>query len=120
MATKDTIEAYLAAWNEADEAKRAAILDRCWSAAGTYTDPLADVSGREALAQTVSAFHKQMPGASIALASGIDEHHGRIRFAWKVVTKEGTSPMEGIDIGQLDADGRLASIVGFWGSPPAA
>ncbi|MEX0684318.1 MAG: nuclear transport factor 2 family protein [Dehalococcoidia bacterium] len=119
MATKETVEAYLSAWNETDEAKRQQILERCWADSGTYTDPMSDVAGREALAGLIAGFQQQMPGASIALSSAIDEHHGRIRFGWKL--DGAPTPMEGIDVGLLAGDGRLESIVGFWGTaPPAA
>jgi len=33
---------------------------------------------------------------------------------------DGSTGMEGIDVGQLAEDGRLQSIVGFFGPPPAA
>ena len=118
MATKETVEAYIAAWNETDEAKRRALIDRCWAESGTYTDPMADVSGRDALAALIVGFQAQMAGASIELTSGIDEHHGRIRFGWKLAN--GPQPMEGIDVGHVTADGQLASIVGFWGAAPPA
>ncbi len=61
-----------------------------------------------------------MQGAKIVQASGIDEHHGRLRFAWKLQMGDGSTRMDGIDIGQLAVDGRLQSIVGFFGPPPAA
>jgi len=118
MATKETVEAYIAAWNETDEAKRRALIDKCWAENGTYTDPMADVSGRDALATLIVGFQAQMPGATIEITSGIDEHHGRIRFGWKLA--DGSQPMEGIDVGQVTADGQLASIVGFWGAAPPA
>ena len=118
MATKETVEAYLAAWNEKDEAKRTKLLDKCWADAGTYTDPMSDVAGREQLAAVIAGFHQQMPGASLAFTSGVDEHHGRIRFGWKVV--DGPQPLEGIDVGRISSDGRLESIIGFWGANPAA
>ncbi|HVP04292.1 MAG TPA: nuclear transport factor 2 family protein [Dehalococcoidia bacterium] len=119
MATKDIIEAYLAAWNETDEAKIRSLLEKCWAEGGTYTDPVSDVAGRDGLFGAIQGFHAQLPGAAIALTSGIDEHHGRVRFGWKVTG----SPQEiaGIDIGVMAADGRLQSILGFWGAnPPAA
>ena len=60
-----------------------------------------------------------MPGARIEVTSGADEHHGRIRFGWKLTGAP--QAMDGIDVGQVDADGRLLSILGFWGAnPPAA
>ena len=116
MATKDTIEAYMAAWNETDEAKIKQLLEKCWSDSGTYTDPISDVAGRGGLFAAITGFHSQMPGAGIALTTGIDEHHGRVRFGWKVTG----APQElaGIDVGTLSADGKLQSILGFWGSNP--
>jgi hypothetical protein len=118
MATKDTIATYMAAWNERDETKRTKLLDRCWADAGTYTDPMSDVAGREQLAAVIAGFHQQMPDASIVITSGVDEHHGRIRFGWKL--NGGPQPLEGIDAGRIGSDGRLEMIIGFWGANPAA
>ncbi len=120
MNTQEIVATYGAAWNEPDPARRKALLEKAWAADGTYTDPMAEIAGREALIELISQFQKQMPGAQIVLTSGIDEHHKRIRFGWRVAAPDGATRMEGIDIGQLDEDGRLRSIVGFWGSPPPA
>ncbi len=116
----EILDAYFKAWNEPDEGKRKAFLDKCWSDSGTYTDPLADVTGREALSQVIAQFHTQMPGASIVAASGLDQHHDRLRFAWKLRMEDGSNRIEGIDVAQMAEDGRLRSIVGFWGEPPPA
>lgn len=118
MATKDTVEAYIAAWNETDADKRRALIDQCWADTATYTDPMADVSGRDALNTLIEGFHAQMPGATIALATNTDEHHGRIRFGWKL--EGGPQALEGIDVGIINGDGKLESIVGFWGANPPA
>jgi hypothetical protein len=119
MDTKQVVTDYIAAWNESDESKRRQLLESCWSDAGAYVDPVSDVSGRDGLFATISGFQAQMPGASIVITSGIDQHHDRIRFGWKL---EGAAQaIEGIDVGQLAPDGRLASILGFWGvNPPPA
>ena len=104
MATKETVEAYMAAWNEADDGARRKLLDKCWADTGTYTDALADVKGKDELIAQIENFQKQMPGASIAPTSAIDEHHGRIRFGWKLVNSP--QPMEGIDVGVVSGDGK--------------
>jgi hypothetical protein len=117
--TKETVNGYVAAWNEGDVAKRRALLEKTWADDGRYTDPMSDAQGREALIELISGFQSQYTGASIAIASGIDEHHGRLRFAWKMSGPDASTQMEGIDIGQLAHNGRLQSIVGFFGSPPA-
>ena len=127
MSTKETIETYMAAWNETDEAKIRSLLEKCWADDGTYTDPMSDVKGRDALVATITGLHTAVPGISLAPTGAFDEHHGRIRFGWKVA---GGAPerlaafpetaLAGIDVGVLAADGRLQSITGFWGvNPPA-
>jgi hypothetical protein len=119
MATKDIVDVYLAAWCEPDAGKRRPLLEKCWADGATYIDPMADVSGRDGLEATIAGFHKQMPGAAIVLSGNIDEHHGRIRFPWALKAADGSTPVKGIDVGQLAADGRLTSILGFWDAPPA-
>jgi hypothetical protein len=114
------VDAYMSVWNEPDVEKRNAILAGCWADGGTYTDPVADVTGREALSALVDQVRGQFPGASIVRTSGIDEHHGRIRFAWKLQLADGSSPTQGIDVGLLAPDGRLQGIIGFWGTNPPA
>jgi len=118
--TNDIVQAYLAAWNETDETKRRALLDRSWADDGRYTDPMSVAPGRDALVALISQFQQQMPGASLVATSGIDLHHERLRFGWKLAAPDGSTRMEGIDVGQLADDGRLQSITGFFGPLPAA
>ncbi|MDO8612953.1 MAG: nuclear transport factor 2 family protein [Dehalococcoidia bacterium] len=120
MASVDEIvAAYMAAWNETDEAKRRSLLEMSWADDGTYTDPQSDVAGREALTALIGGMHGQMPGARIDVTSKTDLHHDKLRFAWKFVGADGSMTIEGIDFGELAEDGRLKKIVGFWGQPPA-
>lgn len=115
----ETIDAYVASWAEADEGRRRGLLEKAWAPEGTYTDPTADVAGRETLVQHIGGFHQAMPGARIELTSGVSEHHGRIYFAWRLITGDGATYVEGVDFGRVDAEGRLAEIVGFFGPPGA-
>jgi hypothetical protein len=119
MGTQDIINDYLAAWNEPDEAKRRGFIERCWADDGLYCDPLSDGRGRDALNGFIAGMHGQQAGARIELTSGVEQHHNQIRFAWAFIGPDGKRAIEGIDVGELAADGKLARIVGFWGSPPA-
>jgi hypothetical protein len=120
MATKETVEAYMAAWNEEDEGKRRALLAKAWADGATYTDPMAHAAGVDEVVALVAQFQGQMPGAKIVQTSAIDEHHGRLRFGWAMKGPDGSTRMEGIDVGELAEDGRIRSIVGFFGPLPAA
>lgn len=115
----EVVADYVAAWGETDASKRGALLERAWADGGAYVDPIADISGRAALSELIAGFHAQSPGASIVKTSGIDQHHDKIRFAWAMRGADGATVLEGIDVGEVAADGKLSLIVGFWGAPPA-
>jgi hypothetical protein len=38
-----------------------------------------------------------------------------VRFGWQLTGPDGTVTVAGIDVGTLAADGRLQSVVGFFG-----
>ena len=116
--TQEVVDAYGKAWNEPDETERRRLLEVAWTDGGTFTDPQSDVAGRDALVAHIASFHQQFAGAQITPASGVDEHHGRVRFTWKMTGADGATIMEGIDFGELAADGRLQKIVGFFGPAP--
>ncbi len=118
-AADDTVAAYGAAWNEQDEAARRVLLERSWADDGVYCDPSGRAEGRSALVGHIGGFHARMPGSRIELTSGVDEHDGLLRFAWQMVGPDGAVALDGIDFGELGADGRLERIVGFFGPFPA-
>src|SRR3972149_5581812 len=119
MATKETVEAYMAVWNETDEDKRRALLAKVWAASATYTDPMAHAAGAEELVALVSGFHTQMPGAKIVQTSAIDEHHRRLRFGWAMKGPDRSPRGEGIDIGGRAGEGPDRRSLGFCGPLPA-
>ncbi len=119
MTLDETVGAYCGAWNERDEAVRAAILDKVWGDDGVYEDPMGVVpAGRAALHAHIANFHQGYPGAKIVPTSRVDEHHGKIHFTWQLVMPDGSVAIDGRDFGELDPTGRIAHIVGFFGPPP--
>lgn len=115
----EVIKAYVAAWAEQDADRRAALLETAWAEDGLYEDPTASVSGRVALGAHIGGFHTAMPGARIEMTSGVSAHHDNIYFGWRLLSGDGSVVVEGVDFGRLDADGRLARIIGFFGPPGA-
>lgn len=119
MATyEETLPAYIAAWSEVDEGKRRALLEKSWQESGIYTDPLGQASGREALIRHIGRFLRRYPGHGVLLTSGVNEHHGQLRFTWAIVGPDGKRAIEGIDFGEVGEDGRLLRITGFFGELP--
>ena len=122
---QEAVDLYGAAWTEPDEAKRRALLEKAWAEDGVYTDPSAYVEGREALVKHIGGFLSGSGGSgpSIQIDSSVDLHHEKfLRFAWKMVGPDGQTVLSpGMDYGELDDEGRLKLIVGFFGPfPPLA
>jgi len=116
-AVQDVVAAYVAAWNEPDGDRRRELLARSWADDATYCDPAVLLEGREALFEHARRFAERWPGATIEVTSGIDEHHGFVRFTWRVAGPDGTTLRHGTDFGTVGSHGRLTGIVGFFGSP---
>ena len=118
MTPAEVVAAYGSAWAEPDDDKRRAILESAWAEDGTYLDPTARADGREALVKHIAGFRATFVGHEINIASGVDAHDSFLRFAWTMVDPNGAQIMEGVDFGELDGDGKLKSIVGFFGPWP--
>ncbi len=116
-AMDEIVRIYCEAWGEPDVAKRRQMLQRVWADEGSYTDPVSDVAGREALVSRITAHLQKYPGSRIVPSSHADVHHGMLRFAWKFVLGDGKVQIEGVDFVEFAPDGRLRKVVGFFGSP---
>jgi hypothetical protein len=112
------VDTYLAAWNERDPARRALLVAQAWEPGGQLADPPMTAAGHDEIAATAAALHAQFPDPRFVRTSGIDGHHGFIRFAWDLVGPGGSVALAGTDVGVVGADGRLARIVGFFGELP--
>ena len=117
MAVANILE-YVAAWNEPDAATRLEILERCWADDAAYVDPNVELRGRSALCEHISSVQAGRPGAWIETMSGVDLHHYVVRFLWRLVRADGSFGETSIDFGEVDANGRLTKIVGFFGEAP--
>lgn len=114
------VENYFGMWNETDPERRSRYIADAWEADGRYVDPLLEAEGYSALDQMVAAVHDQFPGHRFALTSALDTHHDRVRFGWELRAPDGSLTVEGIDIAEVGASGRLRSLAGFFGPVPAA
>jgi hypothetical protein len=112
----EIVTKYMAAWNEADVARRNALLEQCWTDGGIYVDPDVELAGRDALAQHIAKMQAGRPGARLEFMSGVDVHHRVLRFLWRLVRADGTFGDTSIDFGEIGPDGRLIKMVGFFGA----
>ena len=115
-ASPDTIAAYGAAWVETDPGARLALIEQAWAPDAVYCDPTAVVTGREALSDHIAGFRTAMPGGRISVTSEPVRHHDSAFFRWALTDAAGATVMTGFDVVQLDPDGRIARLTGFFDS----
>ena len=121
--TDDPITAYGEAWLATDGDERSALLEVAWAPGAVYSDPLDHLEGREALGRHIGATQAAMAGGRIAVTSTPVRHHDSAFFRWTMSDAGGTTVLTGFDVVQLDDDGRIARLHGFFdtdtGIPPA-
>lgn len=109
------VDTYCSAWGEPDVARRREILGTCYEDAAAYTDPKVHLRDADELVDHISRVLTQRPGARVVRTSIVDEHHGLVRFNWRVVAADGATLLEGIDFAEFSRNGLLQRIIGFVG-----
>ena len=111
-------ERYIAAWNEADPARRRAILAESWSPQATYIDPLASVEGHDGVDALIAGVQQRFPGFGFKLLGEPNGYGDQVRFSWTLGPAAGEPPIQGSDVVTLKG-GRIASVIGFLDKVPA-
>lgn len=114
-----TIDTYLSALNEADPERRIGLIALVWASNGQLIDPPLIGTGHDGIGSMAVAMQAQFPGHQFRRVSGVDTHHGYLRFAWELVDPDGSVVVSGLDVGELAPDGRLQRVTGFFGALPA-
>ncbi|KND37360.1 nuclear transport factor 2 family protein [Streptomyces acidiscabies] len=110
----NAVTRYFEAWNARDPEARAKAVAAAWTETGSYTDPLADVSGHAGITAVIAAAHEQFPGFAFRPTGTVDGHHDTARFSWELVNEaDSSAPVAGSDVVTLDEDGRIVSVLGF-------
>ncbi|MEU5955828.1 nuclear transport factor 2 family protein [Streptomyces sp. NPDC047525] len=120
-AYETAVARYFEAWNAegADDVTKA--VAAAWSEDGSYTDPLADVSGHASIAAVIGGAHEQFPGFEFRRTGAVDGHHDIARFGWELVSvADGSAPVAGFDVIALAEDGRIRTVHGFLDRVPQA
>jgi hypothetical protein len=123
---ESAVARYFEAWNAGEPEALAKAVAAAWSVEGTYTDPLASVTGHTEIAGLIAGAHEQFPGFAFRPLGAVDGHHNTARFSWELVSETGgtpsgggSAPVAGFDVITLDGDGRIRSVLGFLDRVPA-
>ncbi|MFD1815772.1 nuclear transport factor 2 family protein [Rhodococcus gannanensis] len=110
---------YIAVWNETDAAVRRAAIEDLWAPDGRYVDPAVAAHGHDDIDATIGAVQAQFPGMRFRLRGPVDGHHEQARFGWQLGPAGAEDLVEGFDVVERDADGRLVHVLGFLDKVPA-
>jgi hypothetical protein len=114
------VDTHLAAYCEPDAQRRLAQIRSVWALEGHLVDPPFASRGHAGISEQAAALLGQFPGHRFERSTAIDAHHTTLRYGWRLVDGEGAPVMEGVDVLDLDVDGRISRVVGFFGAQPAA
>jgi hypothetical protein len=107
------IDRYIACWNEADAARRQALIAETFTEGATYCDPMLQGEGHAGIAALIAAAQQHFPGLRFSRRGGTEAHHDRLRFSWDL-GPAGAAPIAGgTDMAVVAPDGRLAAVTGF-------
>lgn len=114
------VDRHLAALCDADAARRAEAFGATWNAQGRLIDPPLEARGHQGMSDHAATVLRHFPEHRFVRSTAVDAHHEFLRYGWRLVAPDGSPAMEGVDVAQLDVDGRLMLVVGFFGAQPAA
>jgi len=115
----ETVERYIAAWNERDPDKRRAIIAKAWTEDASYIDPARSGKGHDGISAMIEGVQAHFPGYSFRLKKGADAHNDCVRFQWEAGgTKDAPLHYVGTDFAIVADDGRLKSVTGFTDEAP--
>lgn len=119
-ATRDLIANYIRSWNETDPLRRRALIEAVYAEHASYTDPLTQARGWEAIDATIGAVQGMFPDHHFTLAGEVDAHHDVARFHWHLAAPGADEPLViGFDVAELD-EGRIRRVHGFLDKVPMA
>lgn len=110
------VAGYFECWNAPDEDARSAAIVRTWAEDATSTDPLSQVKGHESIAAMMAAVFENYPGHAFRQVGDVDHHNNAVRWGWEMLDAGGSQMLEGIDAARVDESGRIAELMGFFGS----
>ncbi len=105
--------------NASDAAERLAILSRGCSPDAEFWNPDDTIHGVPELSDAIAQPRTSFPKAAVPFGR-LNEHPGPFRVDWSTRRNDGREALEGIDVGDIDKEGKLRRLVPFTGRTPHA
>jgi uncharacterized protein YndB with AHSA1/START domain len=108
-----TVDAWFAAWAEADPAERERTLSAIAVPEVTFRDRHGLTSGAADLLPHIAAAQRFMPGIRLARRGSVRHCQGMVLADWVAVSADGQERGSGTNVFTLDAHGRIEAVTGF-------
>jgi hypothetical protein len=109
----EIVNAYIAMWSATNGKQREALAEQALSEDAVLLYPTFEAHGRADAVAAAQQFQRDSPGISIVRRSGVEQHHGWVSVAWRIVLPDASVVGEGESVGELAADGQLRRVTGF-------
>ena len=113
-AATSQVDRWFATWSEPDAARRDAALAAIGSADIRFLDKFSAIEGRDEVEAHLAAVHRFMPGMRLERRGEIRHCQWHLLADWVVIGPSGQEQSGGTSLFELDADGRIAKVAGFW------
>lgn len=118
-AHQDVIDDYASSLIEPDESRRIAILERVWTDDCIVILPEMCLLGRDEINRHISRIQREYYGIATPTLIGSHDATGPyLRFEWRILTPLGEVMTEGVNVADVDEDGRIKRLIVFFGFRP--
>jgi uncharacterized protein YndB with AHSA1/START domain len=108
------VDAWFAAWSEANEAERTRALQSLAVPEVRMRDRFSCIDGFDELAHHVTASHRFMPGLRLQKTGKVRHCQGTVLADWTAVGPDGQPRAQGTNVFALGPDGQIEGVTGFW------
>jgi uncharacterized protein YndB with AHSA1/START domain len=109
-----SVDGWFEAWSEPGPERRGSLLRKITAEDVRFRDRYSHVDGRADLEPHLAAVHIYMPGVRVVRQGAPRHCQGTVLADWIARGKDGVERGHGTAVFQLDADGRIEDVVGFW------
>jgi uncharacterized protein YndB with AHSA1/START domain len=114
--TAAAADAFFALWAETDPARRRAALAAIATDEVSFRDAFSCTLGIDDLAAHLGAAQVHMPGVALKRQGDVRQCQGTALVDWVARGPDGEARGRGTNVFDLAPDGRIAQVVGIWGS----
>lgn len=105
---------WFAAWSEPDASRREPVFAALAAPGVHFADRFSCISSLDDLQAHIAAVHRFMPGLRLVRRGPVRHCQWRVLADWTALGADGAEMGHGTNVFDLDADGRLSGVTGFW------